>query len=115
MIPIHVVVYHESDEILPVGAFMTYQEAVDAMVEDMVEELTYVVTNHRRAKKIIAQARKADPEVLSDFKDCPPLSVCIDTDAGQGMFSMYDARQDWRILNTYLTEGQATKEQEEQK
>ena len=78
MMPIHVVIYREYDEILPVGAFMKYQDAVDAMKEDMAKELMYMVPDHKRAEEIITQASETE-EVLSEFEEYPYVIVGVDT------------------------------------
>lgn len=113
--PIYVVVYYECTDLSPVGAFMKYQDAVDAMKEDMIKELMYMVPDRKRAEEIITQASETE-EVLSDFEEYPSLIVGVDTDAGQGTLSMYHVGRDWAILEVdKVVEDQSTKEQEEQK
>lgn len=113
--PIHVVVYREYDEILPVGAFMKYQDAVDAMKEDMTKELMYMVPDRKRAEEIIAEASETE-EVLSDFEEYPSLIVGVDTCVGQGTLSMYHVGRDWTILEVdKVVEDKSAEEQEEQK
>ena len=115
MMPIHVVIYREYDEILPVGAFMKYQDAVDAMKEDMAKELMYMVPDRKRAEEIITQASETE-EVLSDFEEYPSLIVGVDTCVGQGTLSMYHVGRDWTILEVdKVVEDQSAEEQEEQK
>ena len=72
--PIYVVVYHECTDLFPVGAFMKYQDAVDAMKEDMTKELMYMVPDRKRAEEIIAEVSETE-EVLSDFEEYPSLIV----------------------------------------
>lgn len=116
MKPIYVVIYHECDEISPIGAFMSYQDAVDAMKEDMTKELMYMIPDRQHAEEIIAQASKTEAEVLSNFEEYPSLVVWIDTDAGQATLGMYHIGRDWTILEIdKVVEDQSAKEQEEQK
>lgn len=114
MKPIYVVVYYECADLSPVGAFMSYQDAVDAMKEDMTKELMYMVPYRKRAEEIITQADKTEGEVLSDFEEYPSLIVGIDTYAGQGTLSMYHVGRDWAILEVdKVVEDRSAKEQEE--
>lgn len=83
MRPIYVVIYYECDDILPIGAFVRYQDAVDAMKEDMTKELMCMVPDRQHAEGIITQASFSNGEVLSDFREYPSLAVCIDTYAGR--------------------------------
>lgn len=116
MKPIYVVVYHECDDISSVGAFMCYQDAVDAMKEDMTKELMYMVPDRQCAEEIITQASKTEEEVLSDFEEYPSLVVWIDTDAGHATLGMYHIGRDWTILEIDKVIGdQSVEEQEEQK
>lgn len=116
MKPIYVVIYHECDDISSVGAFMCYQDAVDAMKEDMTKELMYMVHDRQRAEEIIAQASESEDEVLSNFEEYPSLVVWIDTYAGQATLGMYHIGRDWTILEIdKVVENQSTEEQEEQK
>ena len=112
--PIYVVVYCECTDLSPVGAFMKYQDAVDAMKEDMTKELMYMVPDRKRAEEIIAQASETE-EVLSDSEEYPSLIVGIDTCVGQGTLSMYHVGRDWTILEVDKVVGdQSAEEQEEQ-
>ena len=112
--PIYVVVYRECADLFPVGAFMKYQDAVDAMKEDMAKELMYMVPDRKRAGEIIAQASETE-EVLSDFEEYPSLIVGVDTCVGQGTLSMYHVGRDWVILEVdKVVEDKSAEEQEEQ-
>lgn len=113
MKPIYVVVYYECTDLSPVGAFMKYQDAVDAMKEDMIKELMCMVPDRKRAEEIIAEASETE-EVLSDFEEYPSLIVGVDTYAGQGTLSMYHVGRDWAILEVdKVVEDRSAKEQEE--
>lgn len=114
MKPIYVVVYYECSDLSVVGAFMSYQDAVDAMKEDMINELMFMVSDRKHAEEIIAQADKTEGEALSDFEEYPSLIVGIDTYAGQGTLSMYHVGRDWAILEVdKVVEDRSAKEQEE--
>lgn len=87
MKPIYAVIYWESYELYLVGAYEDYQDAYNAMVQDIKAELMFWLPDDKpiaeeEADKIIADALASDIP-LDDFEEYPGLSIEINEGAGK--------------------------------
>lgn len=102
MKPIYAVIYQECYELHLVGAYEDYQDAYNAMVQDVKAELVYWLPDGKpiaeeEADKIIADVLASDIP-LDDFEEYPGLSIEINEDVGEAHLcgSRIDAA--WEII-----------------
>ena len=106
MKPIYAVMYQTQDsyDLCLVGAYDNYQDAYNAMIKDLKNDLMYWQPNdkhvtEKEADKIIAEAEAAtDLPVLDDFEKYPSLSIEINKDVGKAYLYRNRADAIWEIV-----------------
>lgn len=101
MKPIYAVIYQELYELHLVGAYEDYQDAHNAMVQDVRTELIYGLPSdgneEKEADKIMSDVLASD-EMLDDFTDYPGLAIEVNKDEGKSYLNVRRIETTWEIV-----------------